>query len=130
LLFGEYYYGEVLGLKLFDTPLLIDLNWLMLAYGATSIARSVRFMKKWVAFFAPLFMVAYDFVMEPVAMKTGMWSWAFNSIPWQNYMMWFIVSIIVVSLFELFSVETSKPVAARIFGLQFTFFAILNLFMA
>jgi bisanhydrobacterioruberin hydratase len=129
LLFGEYFYGNALGLKVFDTPLLIGLNWLMLAYGAIAIARSVKFMQKWVAFFAPVFMVAYDFVMEPVAMKTGMWGWAFNSIPWQNYVMWFILSVVVVSLFELFSVDTTKPVAIRIFIAQFVFFAALNLFL-
>lgn len=130
LLFGNYTYGPSLGLKIFDTPLLIGANWLVLAYGATAIVRSVNSLKKWVPFSAATLMVIFDVVLEPVAMKTGMWNWAYNTIPFQNYAMWFFVSVIVIGVFELQNVITVKPVAARLFWVQLFFFLVLNLFLS
>src|SRR6478609_3641217 len=40
LLFGEYAYGAGLGLKLWNVPLLIGLNWVMLVYCAGAVARN------------------------------------------------------------------------------------------
>src|SRR6218665_3631044 len=34
IIFGSYDYGKTLGLKLFDVPLIIGINWLMLVYCA------------------------------------------------------------------------------------------------
>jgi putative membrane protein len=129
LLFGSYFYGPSLGFKLFETPLLIGVNWLVLVYGATAIVRSVKALRRWVPFSAAALMVVFDFIMEPVAMKTGMWSWANDMVPLQNYLMWFVVAVIVVGVMELMSIKTVKPVAARLFWVQMIFFMILNLFL-
>lgn len=129
LLFGSYFYGPSLGFKLFETPLLIGVNWLVLAYGATAIVRSFKALRRWVPFSAAALMVVFDFVMEPVAMKTGMWSWAYGLVPLQNYFMWFVVAVIVVGVMELMAIKTVKPVAARIFWVQMLFFLVLNLFL-
>ena len=130
VLFGEYAYGASLGVKLFKTPLLIGVNWLVLVYGAVSIVRKVEIFRRFSVLSASLLMVFFDWVMEPVAMKTDMWQWAFNRVPFQNYLMWFVVSAFAVALFELMKIETTKPVAARIFVIQLIFFGILNLFLA
>lgn len=126
LLFGSYFYGSSLGIKLFETPLLIGVNWLVLAYGATAIVRSVNALKRWVPFSASALMVLFDVFLEPVAIKTGMWSWAWNKVPLQNYLMWFVVGVIVVGIFELLNIKTIKPVAARLFWVQAVFFILLS----
>ena len=36
LIFGEYQYGEVLGWKIWGTPLIIGINWAMLVYASAS----------------------------------------------------------------------------------------------
>jgi putative membrane protein len=74
-------------------------------------------------------MTGFDFVMEPVAVKTGMWSWASDEVPLQNYLGWFIVSALVISGFELLKIKTDNKIAGRIFILQFIFFVFLNLFL-
>ncbi|GAO31447.1 carotenoid biosynthesis protein [Geofilum rubicundum] len=129
LLFGSYFYGPSLGFKVFETPLLIGVNWLVLAYGATAIVRSFKALRRWVPFSAAALMVVFDFIMEPVAMKTGMWSWAHDVIPLQNYLMWFFVAVIVVGVLELTAIKTVKPVAARLFWVQMVFFLVLNFFL-
>jgi putative membrane protein len=129
LLFGSYFYGPSLGLKLFETPLLIGVNWLVLVYGATAIVRSVKALRRWVPFSAAALMVVFDFIMEPVAMKTGMWGWTNDIVPLKNYFMWFVVTVIVVGVMELMTIKTVKPVAARLFWVQMIFFLVLNLFL-
>ncbi|TCO09852.1 carotenoid biosynthesis protein [Natronoflexus pectinivorans] len=129
MLFGSYFYGPNLGWKVFDAPILIGANWLVLAYGATAIVRQYPALKKWVPFSAAALMVLFDFIMEPVAMKTGMWDWAGGVVPLQNYFMWFVVAVIVVGLFELFNVKTVKPIAIRLFWVQMVFFLVLNIFL-
>jgi bisanhydrobacterioruberin hydratase len=127
LLFGSYIYGSSLGIKMFNTPLLIGANWLVLAYGATAIVRSYEVLKKWVPFSAAGLMVLFDVFLEPVAMKTGMWSWENNQVPLQNYFMWFVVAVIVVGLMELFNIKTVKPVASRMFWVLMLFFLVLRI---
>lgn len=129
MLFGSYFYEGALGFKVFETPLLIGVNWLILVYGATAIVRSFKALRQWVPFSAAALMVAFDFIMEPVAMKTGMWSWANDVVPLKNYLMWFVVAVIVVGVMELMAVKTVKPVAARLFWVQLVFFLVLNLFL-
>ncbi|HSL86735.1 MAG TPA: carotenoid biosynthesis protein, partial [Bacteroidales bacterium] len=36
--FGNYSYGNSLGLKIFDTPVLIGINWIMLIYATGSVS--------------------------------------------------------------------------------------------
>lgn len=129
ILFGSYAYGPSLGLKVFATPVLIGFNWLMLTYGAVSIVRSVPALRKALPVLVGVLMVAFDFVMEPVAMKTAMWDWAFHHVPLQNYVMWFVISVVVASGYELFQIETKNKVAQYIFAAQLVFFIALNLFL-
>ncbi|MDG5799874.1 carotenoid biosynthesis protein [Marinilabiliaceae bacterium ANBcel2] len=136
LLFGSYSYGESsLGYKIFETPVLIGANWLILIYGSIAIVRYLSkqrgfsFLSKWVPFTSALFMVIFDYVMEPVAVYTAMWGWHNDIIPLQNYFTWFVISVLISAGFELLNIKTIKPVAIRLFLAQFFFFLILNLFM-
>jgi len=62
-------------------------------------------------------------------MKTDMWWWMFNQIPLQNYIVWFLVSAVVIAGFELVQIKTENKIAGRIFIFQTIFFAMLNLFL-
>lgn len=128
-IFGDYFYGSSLFLKIFETPLLIGFNWLMLTYGVVQLLRINSLIRKFSILLGALLMTGFDFVMEPVAVKTDMWSWASNVIPLQNYLGWFIVSAIIISGFELLKIKTDNKIAGRIFILQFIFFVALNLFL-
>jgi putative membrane protein len=128
-LFGEYIYGSSLPGKLFDTPLIIGFNWLMLSYGAVELVRKIQPLRKYLPLVVGMLMSLFDFIMEPVAMRTDMWSWSFNQIPLQNYVMWLVISAIVAAGFELFSISTNNKIAPRIFILQGIFFLALRLFL-
>jgi putative membrane protein len=125
-IFGYYIYGKTLGPKLFSTPLVIGLNWLILIYGITVLAEPIR--NTW---YFPLVgataMVIFDWLMEPVAIATDMWYWAFDFIPLKNYIDWFLVSGFLFLMIRILKVEFNNRIAAILFAMQVVFFLALNI---
>ncbi len=95
ILFGDYYYGQALGLKAFGTPLIIGVNWLTLSLATFGISLYV-FRQKWlVVLFGAALMVVTDLIIEPLAGVLDFWYWSSGQIPLQNYIAWFFISIII-----------------------------------
>lgn len=128
LIFGEYYYGETLGFKFFDVPLIIGLNWALVILG------SLAFIKSYVEniFFSSLLVglicVLFDFTMEPVAIKLDYWNWINNIIPLQNYLAWFILALTTSVIFNIQHVQINSKISIHYLIAQFLFFITLNLF--
>jgi bisanhydrobacterioruberin hydratase len=130
LIFGEYIYGKTLGYQIFETPLIIGMNWLFLVYVSSSLTERLN-SGKFISFlFPPVLMVVYDLVLEQVAPDLGMWNWKNEMIPLQNYIAWFVVAFIFVLVFRLLNIKTSNKIAPLIFILQFLFFLSLMIFKA
>ncbi|MFZ5941432.1 MAG: carotenoid biosynthesis protein [Bacteroidota bacterium] len=128
VVFGEYHYGATLGLKLFGTPLIIGLNWFMLIYAVSVLVSGFTDDLYFRAVLASVAMVAYDFVLEPAAIRLDMWSWDMVAVPLQNYIAWLLVSF-VLSLFAARSglINKDNNVARALFFIQFLFFLALDL---
>ena len=95
ILFGIYTYGDTLGFKILEVPVVIGLNWLVLCLSIFSLF-SVIFKNKFLLLiFSSISMVLLDFIIEPVAIEYSFWSWSDNSVPIQNYIMWFVVSLVM-----------------------------------
>ncbi|MBN1637562.1 MAG: carotenoid biosynthesis protein [Ignavibacteriales bacterium] len=122
-IFGEYYYGDGLGLKIFNTPLLIGINWLMLVYCSANILNSVKLNLISKSFLASAIMVAYDLILEQVAPKLNMWYWKNDVVPVQNYIAWFCVALIMHLIFR--QSDNKNPIASLVFILQAVFFIFL-----
>ncbi len=131
LIFGEYSYGTVLGPKFNGTPFLIGINWAMLIYAAGSTIN--LFFPNWniwiKAIYSALCLVFLDYLIEPVAMKLEFWNWAQDVVPFQNYLAWGVISLVLsLFFFKTFKTESNK-VAYALFILQFVFFGMLNLLL-
>jgi putative membrane protein len=126
LLFGEYQYGENLGLKFMGIPLIIGINWAMLVL--TSGSFLVHFKRgNWLkSMLAAGLMTGLDAIMEPVAMKSDFWQWKNDVIPLYNYVCWFFISWALLWIgFKLKLIESNK-VSKALFILLIVFFTILN----
>ena len=95
VIFGEYSYGETLGFKILNTPIIIGLNWLSLSLGCFGIASYIFKPKYLVVLGASFLMVFVDYIIEPIAMELDFWHWKDDTVPVQNYVSWFLVSIII-----------------------------------
>ena len=92
ILFGDYTYGNVLGYKVQNVPLLIGVNWFIIIY-CSGISIHTLLMKAInrisadtgkspmalkalsVIIDGATLAVFFDWVMEPVAVKLGYWTW-------------------------------------------------------
>ncbi len=129
VIFGEYSYGDVLGLKLFEVPLIIGFNWVMVMLGAISIAYTIDRNVFLVALLASTLAVLFDMVLEPVAMKLGYWNWGNNIIPIQNYYAWFGITFISTLFTGLLRLKISYAILDHYFIIQLVFFILLMLFI-
>ncbi len=130
LIFGKYSYGTVLGLKFFDVPLIIGLNWVIVIWGGILIAKKISTNKFLTSFFAASIALVFDFFLEPVAITLGYWTWADVSVPFQNYAAWFIIAFIFAYLFSSKEIDTPSKIPAHYFAAQLLFFFFLNLFIS
>lgn len=127
LVFGNYQYGQVLGAGIAETPLIIGVNWLMLIYFVHAITQMTK-LNRWLQIPAgALLMVIYDLILEPVAIRMNMWSWAGGDIPLQNYAAWFIISLIFLTIFHLFRLSQANRMAPGLFAVQAGFILSLNI---
>ncbi|MCU0318866.1 MAG: carotenoid biosynthesis protein [Flavobacteriales bacterium] len=125
--FGEYAYGDVLGFKLLNVPVLIGLNWSMLVF-AIGVPLSRTALPVWTKVLAgSLAMVALDLLIEPVAIHLGFWSWEQTAVPVQNYVAWGVVSAVFFTLFFMLPLKRENPLARYVLMAQVIFFAGLNL---
>lgn len=126
--FGDYSYSSVLGIKLFETPILIGLNWLMLVYSMVMVIH--RFVKSiWLkAIIAGIALVGLDILIEPVAINWNMWTWKKSDVPIQNYLTWGVVAFIL-SLILSYRLKTNNKnrIALWVILCQVVFFVILGL---
>ncbi len=126
LLFGDYKYGFNLGPKLWDVPLVIGINWGVLTVTAASVTHSLKLPHTLKIILNAIILVIFDFVMEPVAMKSDFWSWNNNSIPFFNYVCWLFIAVILQLIYFAMRKPNSNKVFNALFFIQFIFFIILN----
>ncbi len=125
LIFGFYKYGPTLGISLWNTPLMIGLNWVMVIYLTASIIGKLKLSKPLTVLTASLLTVVYDLVLEQLAPKMMMWTWKGDTIPFKNYLAWFVLSLIFHSLVQYSHIKTKNKLALVIFITQLMFFVLL-----
>ncbi len=129
LVFGSYWYGDTLGIKLFDVPLIIGFNWIMVILGAILLSEKIFNNKIFILISSSLIATLFDFFMEPTAIKLGYWSWSAISVPLQNYLAWFLISLAFAFLYFRMKIKIKSVLPVKFFAAQFIFFIMLYVFM-
>ncbi|KFC62012.1 carotene biosynthesis associated membrane protein [Devosia sp. LC5] len=145
--FGNYYYTDVLGPKLFLVPVLIAPAYFAAGYFAWSIAhillglfgpdprgRDVVF----VPVIASLVMVMWDMVMDPINATIGRtWVWedggSYFGVPVSNYLGWLLCVYTIFQLFAFYLAWRSRGATAQqdsqpVFGRSYWYQAIIPFF--
>ncbi|MCS7019403.1 MAG: carotenoid biosynthesis protein [Cytophagales bacterium] len=128
-LFGQYAYGDVLGIKLWDTPLIIGVNWLLLIYAISALVAHQPWQIWQKALFVGTGMTLMDVLIEPFAIRFGLWHWFGESVPLQNYIAWLITGTIMAAVFLYLNQKISlkNRMAAVVLLSQCFFFCAHNL---
>ena len=121
-IFGSYRYGGVLGIKFFNTPLIIGINWLFLVYATSSITNKMKVQGISAILLASVMMLIYDIILEQVAPYLDMWYWDNDRVPLQNYLAWYILALLFHSAIKVSGIRIQNKLAVVILIYQFTFF--------
>lgn len=136
--FGEYAYGPTLGWKWAGVPLIIAFNWVMVVNGAVCIAgqvvlpRAGTWRKVAIPLLAGGIAAAFDYVMEPVAIRLDYWQWTGGGgIPFLNYATWFVLATVLAAvhprqLRRACDLGTTGRLAGIYVGMQAVFFLALR----
>jgi bisanhydrobacterioruberin hydratase len=132
MLFGVYQYGTTMGPKLWETPLMIGINWLIVTYCVNELLW--RFLPRntstlFGAILAAAGCTAFDWVIEPVAIWLGYWSWEEGIPPVENYTGWFTVSFVIALAYkQQMTPGLRNRFAPVLLVLQVLFFLFLQIF--
>ena len=75
-----------------------------------------------------LLAVLFDWLMEPVAVKLGYWIWE-GDIPFYNYFCWFVISSLLLWIFDKSRFEKRNKFAVHLLLIQSMFFLLLRTFL-
>ena len=124
--FGRYSYGSVLGPKLFDTPLIIGINWLLLVLCMRDLAMRVTSSPVLQSLLGAALMAGLDVLIEPVAIALGFWHWYGQPVPLQNYVAWYVCAAVFIAVLHYaWPNPRRNALAPVVFVAQILFFAIL-----
>jgi uncharacterized membrane protein len=131
LIFGKYYYTEMLGVQFFGVPLLAALAWEPIVYAAFYISDLVSPLVSglpgisglrpsviWPAVIGALATTAWDMMIDPIAVSQGWWVWVeggpyvpyvANGVPIQNFIGWLVVAFVINLLYRFLTERVPQP---------------------
>jgi putative membrane protein len=119
---------------LWEIPLAIGFAWLGMIISAAAISQRLlpaRFSRRplLIAACIALLMVIFDMFMEPAAMKLGYWTWHNATVPWRNYLAWFVFGFFLsyIGLRLGLLMEKSLPLAVHAYVAQLGYFMLVKL---
>jgi putative membrane protein len=142
--FGTYFYAETLGIKIFQIPLIIGVNWLLLLHASQEVI--AKFLESlplkifreaknakigaWEQFpkavlkasLVAALMLLIDYLIEPHAAELDYWHWFNDVIPMNNYLAWLLISFFCSLILSFAKSPRSS------FSVAFSYLVILIMF--
>jgi putative membrane protein len=129
LIFGKYSYGDGLGIKLLEVPLIISINWAMLICAGIIVVSSIFVNKITVLVVAALLVTLIDLLIEQVAPKLDFWQFERGLPALHNYLGWIGVAFFTSYFFYPTIIKGNRKVSLILLILQIIFFTSLFIFI-
>jgi uncharacterized membrane protein len=126
-LFGQYAYGESLGPKLFEVPLIMAINWMLLVHAAVATMRQMFFAPFLAALASAVIITAIDALIEPMAGPLDFWHWENGIIPAQNFLGWLAVGFLLSLAYRYIAKPVERNFSRWVLVMQACFFLGLRL---
>ena len=117
--FGQYAYTGTLGPEMLGVPAVVPMAWVMMAWPALVVARTLARGAVAVTAVGAVALTAWDVFLDPQMVAAGHWRW-FNpepglplipGIPLTNYLGWLVVSAVVLATLNASLRRTDRPSA-------------------
>lgn len=121
-LFGEYHYGQNLGIRIDGIPILIGANWVVLTLASAGIIQNY-FTNLWIkVILSSLLMVFIDFFIEPAAPIFDFWYWKEGYASMHNFLGWFAIALLLHFIYVKSNIQGSFRFSANVYLAQLLFF--------
>ena len=129
IFFGEYQYGDNLGTKVFDVPIVIGFNWVLLIIISGNFAHNI-FPNSTISkvFVGSTIMILLDLLIEISSPKLDYWEFAVHPVPFSNYLWWFILSVLFHLIYQS-NKNKEFVLSTNILLIHFLFFGLLAVFL-
>lgn len=126
MVFGAYHYGGVLGSHVLGVPPVIGFNWVMVVLAFIGLLCRLPGGRVWGPLVAAAAATGFDWIMEPVAIGLGYWTWEERDVPLQNYAAWFLIALALSAAYALLGLRSRRDTPAILAGAQLVFFGVLR----
>lgn len=114
MIFGHYKYSSLLKPQIAHVPVAIGFAWLGMLLSSYAVVHylkpaSLKVHPIFSTLLIALFMVVFDMFMEPAAIKLNYWTWRSGQIPVQNYIAWFVISLLFIVIGQIIDIYKLKP---------------------
>ena len=118
--FGHYAYAATLGPEVAGVPAVVPLAWVMMAWPALVVGRTLARTPLAVAAVGGFALAAWDVFLDPQMVDAGHWSWAdpvpglpfVPGVPLTNYAGWLVVAVAMVGALHRALPPPSHPKAS------------------
>ncbi|WP_397446049.1 carotenoid biosynthesis protein [Polaribacter sp. R77954] len=121
--FGDYSYGENLGIKIGGVPIMICVNWGVLTVITADVSEKITKNKVLRFLLGGLFMMLLDLIIEVVAPRFDFWEFENGIVPLKNYVAWFVIAALAHLFYNRFHIKTDQKVSLHIFMAIILFFS-------
>lgn len=126
--FGDYTYGDNLGIKIFGVPILIGINWAVLSFICAQISQFFKIHWLLKILIGTILMLILDILMEFNAPRFGFWEFENSIVPLSNYVAWFGFALLFNLIFQLANLKGGSKISIHIYLVQFIFFTYFYVF--
>jgi len=124
-IFGDYHYGNSLGYKILDVPVMMAVNWFLLIYATAAMLADIKDDLLFSITGAAI-ITLLDVLIEPLCAYLHFWFWRGN-VPFQNFVAWFIISFVLFYFFRKANGKLTNRYGIVVILIQFIFFGIINI---
>ncbi|MCH1608731.1 MAG: carotenoid biosynthesis protein [Flavobacteriaceae bacterium] len=124
-IFGDYQYLDALGYKVLGVPVLIGVNWALLAVITGAIAQQFYENIIMRIIIGVALMLFLDLLIEPIAPMLDFWVFEGGEAPLQNYIGWAAVAFFLQFIFHFFKISVEGWFPHQLYLLQIIFFTVL-----
>ncbi|MDO3637883.1 carotenoid biosynthesis protein [Mycolicibacterium arseniciresistens] len=115
--FGPYAYTGTLGAEVLGVPLVVPMAWVMMAWPALVVARTLAVRGPAVVAVGAVALTVWDVFLDPQMVDAGHWTWfdpdpglpLVPGIPLTNYAGWLLVSALVVAALHALLRREDRP---------------------
>jgi putative membrane protein len=117
--FGHYAYTGTLGPELLGVPIVVPMAWVMMAWPALMVARTLAGRGAAVVAVGAVALTTWDVFLDPQMVAAGHWRWfdpqpglpLIPGIPLTNFVGWLVVSALVMAALHATLRRTDRPSA-------------------